>query len=262
VPLATIEHKRLYRQVADQLRALIEEGEFAPGSRLPAERDLAEKLGISRPTVREALIALEVEGRVRIRVGSGVYVADNSPLAQVHGVQAEGPFEVLRARQLIEAAIAQEAALRASPKDVLTLRSILAAMTRADHPSAEALRLDRDFHLTIAGIIGNELLVRMVGELFDQRVNPYFTQLASHFETQQSWAQALAEHHEVCDRIAAADAQGAHMAMRRHLQASQERFSQGFGEAARSSAIATRAQVVRRRNGRRRSPPQARSTSI
>jgi len=71
VPLEAVEARRLYRQIADQLRALIDSGEYAVGSRLPTERDLAEQLKVSRPTVREALIALEVEGRVRIRVGSG-----------------------------------------------------------------------------------------------------------------------------------------------------------------------------------------------
>src|SRR6185436_8232886 len=83
VPLEAVEARRLYRQVADQLRALIDSGEYAVGSRLPTERDLAEQLKVSRPTVREALIALEVEGRVRIRVGSGIYVtepADAAPL--------------------------------------------------------------------------------------------------------------------------------------------------------------------------------------
>ena len=72
MPLAAIEPRRLYRQVADQLRQLIADGEYPVGSRLPTERELAEKLGVSRPTVREALIALEVEGRLRIRVGSGI----------------------------------------------------------------------------------------------------------------------------------------------------------------------------------------------
>lgn len=70
VPLEAVEARRLYRQIADQLRGLIERGEYAVGSRLPTERDLAEQLKVSRPTVREALIALEVEGLVRIRVGS------------------------------------------------------------------------------------------------------------------------------------------------------------------------------------------------
>ena len=71
---AAIQPRRLYRQVADQIRTLIESGEFAVGERLPGERELAEKLGVSRPTIREALIALEVEGLVHIRMGSGIYV--------------------------------------------------------------------------------------------------------------------------------------------------------------------------------------------
>ena len=71
MPLEAVEARRLYRQVADQLRSLIDSGEYAVGSRLPTERELAEQLKVSRPTVREALIALEVEGSLRIRVGSG-----------------------------------------------------------------------------------------------------------------------------------------------------------------------------------------------
>jgi len=74
MPIQAIEPRRLYRQIADQLRSLIHQGEYAVGSRLPAERDLALQLGVSRPSVREALIALEVEGLVDVRVGSGVLV--------------------------------------------------------------------------------------------------------------------------------------------------------------------------------------------
>ena len=85
VPLQSIEPKRLYRQIADQLRALIAKGEFVPGARLPAERDLARQLGVSRPSVREALIALEVEGWVEVRndgtkghvIAAATYVIDN-----------------------------------------------------------------------------------------------------------------------------------------------------------------------------------------
>jgi DNA-binding FadR family transcriptional regulator len=78
MPLQTVEPQRLYRQIAEQLRSLIAVGEFAAGSRLPAERDLAKQLGVSRPSVREALIALEVEGWVEVRTGSGVYVLDRT----------------------------------------------------------------------------------------------------------------------------------------------------------------------------------------
>src|SRR6266576_2213344 len=74
MPFHSIEPRRLYRQIADQIRSLIRAGEFVAGSRLPPERDLAKQLGVSRPSVREALIALEVEGLVEVRIGSGIYV--------------------------------------------------------------------------------------------------------------------------------------------------------------------------------------------
>src|SRR5262249_28265178 len=107
LPLEAIEPRRLYRQIADQLRHLIDQGEFAVGSRLPAERMLADRLGVSRPTVREALIALEVEGRLKIRVGSGIYVVEPQPAVAVPAnVAIEGPLELLRARAFVESAIA------------------------------------------------------------------------------------------------------------------------------------------------------------
>jgi DNA-binding FadR family transcriptional regulator len=79
MPLQAVENRRLYRQIADQIAALIERGEYGTGQRLPPERDLAKQLGVSRPSVREALIALEVEGYVEVRIGSGVYVLGPRP---------------------------------------------------------------------------------------------------------------------------------------------------------------------------------------
>lgn len=107
MPIEAVEPRRLYRQVADQLRQLIASGEFAGGDRLPTERELADQPGIFRPAVREALIALEVENR--IRVGTGIYVT-GSPRTEIRTAETdEGPFENLRAREFIEGAIAAEA---------------------------------------------------------------------------------------------------------------------------------------------------------
>ena len=121
MPLEAIEPRRLYRQIADQIRQLIDQGEYAVDSRLPAERELADMLGVSRPTVREALIALEVEGRLRIKVGSGVYI--NAPPASEHEADAghEGPFEVLRARAFVEGAVAEiaDGILRGDPPQLV-----------------------------------------------------------------------------------------------------------------------------------------------
>src|SRR5664279_2517815 len=86
MPFQSIEPRRLYRQIADQIRTLIRSGEFPAGARLPPERDLAKQLGVSRPSVREALIALEVEGLVEVRIGSGIYILNGG---RAHGGAGE-----------------------------------------------------------------------------------------------------------------------------------------------------------------------------
>src|SRR2546425_10988100 len=115
MPLTAVDNRRLYRQIADQIAALIEKGEYGNGQRLPPERDLAKQLGVSRPSVREALIALEVEGYVDVRIGSGVYVVGPSSGARREPLDADsGPFELIRARWLIEAECAALAAKQAT----------------------------------------------------------------------------------------------------------------------------------------------------
>ena len=232
MPLEIVETPRLYRQIAEQLRGLIGRGEFAIGSRLPAERELAEKLGVSRPSVREALIALEVEGLVRIRMGSGVYVVDRGSAAAGMATEpgAAGPFEILKARELIEGEVCAQVAALASPQDIARLDEILAGMADPDLSGDELVALDRAFHVAIAALSGNAVLVRVVGELFDQRINPYFRQLARYFENSDSWRAALREHRAIRDGLARGDRLAAGAAMRRHLSQSQERFSQEFGE--------------------------------
>src|SRR5438105_1653929 len=121
MPLQAVDNRRLYRQIADQIAKLIAKGEYAAGERLPPERDLAKQLGVSRPSVREALIALEVEGYVEVRVGSGVYVNGPRPAAAAPLPADSGPFELIRARWLIEgecAALAAKEATRAQVKAI------------------------------------------------------------------------------------------------------------------------------------------------
>lgn len=229
---AAIQSRRLYRQVADQIRSQIEHGQLGVGERLPGERELAEELGVSRPTIREALIALEVEGLIHIRMGSGVYVA-RSPREKRHQVQAdelEGPFELLRARALIECAIAEEAARTVTPKHIEAMDDVLTQMARTFNNPQVSIALDRTFHTTIASIMENSALDRVVGELFDQRMTPYFTRLASYFESAASWREAFEEHRAVRDAIANGDPVRAKAAMQHHLHQSQLRFSRSFDE--------------------------------
>ena len=78
MPLQAVASKRLYQQVADQIASLIREGHWSAGDRLPSERDMSQQLGVSRPTVREAILALEIAGLVEVRTGAGIYVLDES----------------------------------------------------------------------------------------------------------------------------------------------------------------------------------------
>ncbi len=229
---AAIQSRRLYRQVADQIRSQIEHGQLGVGERLPGERELAEELGVSRPTIREALIALEVEGLIHIRMGSGVYVA-RSPREKHLRIQPdelEGPFELLRARALIECAIAEEAARTVTTKHIEAMDDVLTQMARTFNNPQVSIALDRTFHTTIAGIMENSALDRVVGELFDQRMTPYFTRLASYFESAASWREAFEEHRAVRDAIAGGDPARAKSAMQYHLHQSQLRFSRSFDE--------------------------------
>ncbi len=237
MPLQLVEPRRLYRQVAEQLRQLIDSGEFPVGCRLPTERELAAKLGISRPTVREALIALEVDGRVRIRVGSGIYVlAAREPMA-TPDLTVAGPFEILAARALFEGAIAERVAGCATREDAAAIDRALRQMQCISVSGPQSIAADRAFHLTVAGVLGNDAVTKVVGDLFDQRINPYFARLASYFETASSWRMACDEHAAIRDRIVAADPAGARAAMQTHLERSQERFSHTFGEAPVSNPV-------------------------
>jgi DNA-binding FadR family transcriptional regulator len=245
MPLQSIEPRRLYRQVADQLRQLIDSGEYPVGSRLPTERELAASLGISRPTVREALIALEVDGRVRIRVGSGIYVLPTETPSTPATPPWAGPFEILAARALFEGTVAEQAAHRASAADIAAIDHALDGMHRVDGNSANSVAADRAFHIAVAAALGNEAITKVVGDLFDQRINPYFARLASYFETPASWRAACLEHRAIRDHIAAADANGARDAMRAHLEQSQARFSSTFGDRAPETKFRAVAQLVR-----------------
>ena len=233
VPIQTLAPRRLYRQIADQLRGLIRAGEFSVGSRLPPERDLALKLGVSRPSVREALIALEVEGLVAVRPGSGIVVIARDPSTSAPRVDAAfGPFEIIRARQVVECELAALAAQQMDAAAVEGLREALALMTEDVAAGRPPTRGDRLFHLRIAEAADNGPLLRTVTELFDERNNPLFEQLGQHFETTPTWRLALAEHAAVINAIARADAAGARAAMFAHLQQSHDRFAGTWPQAA------------------------------
>jgi DNA-binding FadR family transcriptional regulator len=181
--------------------------------------------------VREALIALEVEGRLRIKVGSGIYVTEQQPAAVIsNSASIEWPFEILRARAFVESAIAEEAARRAKPADIARIDAMLAEAAPMTLVNDGFLLLDRRFHTAIAETLGNSVLVRCVGELFDLRINPYFERLARHTLDAAASGFAHEEHVVIRDAIAARNPARARGAMHEHLKRSHQRFARDFGE--------------------------------
>ena len=238
MPLHAVESQRLYRQIAEQLRSLIARGEFE-GGRLPAERDLARQLGVSRPSVREALIALEVEGWVEVRIGSGIYVKPQNGAARANGSGAHGPaewgpLELMRARELVEGEVAALAARHARKSQVAAMVAALERMEEAAAAGIVPREGDEAFHVAVADACGNEVLRDTVFGYWQARSGPLFARMSDYFENPASWSAALQEHHEVLEAIRAHDPNQARSAMHQHLQRAYSRYSASWRRANRS----------------------------
>jgi len=165
------ETRRLYEQISEKLAKSIAEGKYELGQRLPSERELAQAFGVSRPTVREAIIALELDGLVEVRLGSGVYVTNLQPPSGSEGVKDIGPFELLEARRIIEGEAAALAAVRIDDAQLRELSALIAEM-RDDNKQNQILmseEADRRFHELIAASTQNSGIIAAVQMLWDAR---------------------------------------------------------------------------------------------
>ena len=219
MPLQPIESRRLYRQIADQVAGLIARGEFPPGSRLPTERELALLLGVSRPSVREGLIALEVEGLVDVRVGSGIYVRRaRAGAANPDSLgDSPGPFELIRARRVIEGEVAEIAARSARDGDIAGIAEAVRMMKSDIHGGDVYETGDRLYHLRIAEATHNLVLVSVVTMLWDLRGSPVYARLLRHTATDGVRARSIADHERILKALADRDSAGARDAMQKHL---------------------------------------------
>ncbi len=242
MPLQTVAPQRLYRQIAEQLRQLMASGEFASGSRLPAERDLALQLGVSRPSVREALIALEVEGMIEVRTGSGIYVQQAQTPAPRQGaalgteLDADaptnwGPLEVMSARIVVEAEVAALAATNAQKSDIKAMQAGLKQMKLEAARDEVPRQGDEAFHAAIAQACGNSVLLDTVQRYWQARNGPLFERLGDYFEHPASWQAAISEHRDVMLAIEAHDSSAARKAMQKHLKQAHKRYSASWRRA-------------------------------
>lgn len=158
--------KRLFQSVAEQITGLINAGAFPPGTRLPGERELAERLGVSRVTIREAEIALQAVGRLEIKTGSGVYVSENM-VEESAALPAASAFEVTEARLLVESETAALAAHNITDEAIERLSGLIEQMRTGDEAAAN--EADEEFHRTIAESSNNAAMVHTVTSLWRMR---------------------------------------------------------------------------------------------
>ncbi len=216
----------MYRVVADRIQQLIVDEAIRPGQRLPSERDLSIQLSVSRASLREALIALELGGVVEVRGGSGVYVSEPQDGASGLPEAGPGPFEVLSARRLIEAEVAAIAARTATDAAIDAILVAVLEMERSHANKNSNEQADRNFHLAIARATGNSALVGVVETLWNQR-GRLWHKLKEHFQTEDLRQQTLTDHRNILEAIAAHDPAAARHAMRAHLERVTRTFSRG-----------------------------------
>ena len=203
----------------DGLRRMIENGEIREGERIPTERVLAERFGVSRTCVREALGALKLSGVIHGRPGAGTYLAKVSPggidRSDLLLVEEGSPFEILESRKIIEPAIASLAARKATAADIARLADAMENL-RVSAEGAESLtQADRQFHMCMAEATHNRILIRTLGQILDLMQRIYYPAVGivgphdGYYDT----------HNEVFRNVRERDSRGAERAMRAHLMA-------------------------------------------
>jgi DNA-binding FadR family transcriptional regulator len=221
MPIQPLASQRLYQQAADQIRALIRAGEYAAGDRLPPERELAKRLGISRPTVREAMIALEIVGVIAIRAGAGIFVSDELP----RGTQAHlppldagpSPFDLLDARRLLEGEVVERAARLATRSDLARIGATIRAMERDMAAGGDGRMADRQFHARIAEAARNGVLANLVDGLWEGMSTPLFHHLSDRTGLPSNQQMTIRDHRAIYGCLRRRDIAAARAAMEAHL---------------------------------------------
>lgn len=215
--------KKQYQEIGDDLRSQIIAGHYPPGSRLPPERNIAEKYGVSRTIVREALLMLELQGTVDIRQGSGVYVMR---IPEEHDAEEDrflssdvGPFEMLQARQLLESNIAAFAAKMATKADIDNLKRILEQEQRAIAMNDTRQDNQKMFHLVLAGASQNQMLLATVESIWHHMdSSPLWQQLSVHIESRAHRLKWLSDQQTILAALRRRDVMGSWQAMWQHLE--------------------------------------------
>lgn len=208
--------RRIYQQVVEKMLALLDSGEYPPGVRLPSERELSEMFNVSRPSIREAIIALEVMGRVVVRTGAGVYVT--KPVSTFSDAKDYSPFELTEARVLVESETAALAASVITDEQLEEVREAYWDMVRENEAgNLTSERADRKFHEAISKATNNRVLMSTVCKLWDiQEQSPDILAVRKSV-CKKDGQKRLAEHKAILKALENRDPRAARQAMRQHF---------------------------------------------
>jgi GntR family transcriptional repressor for pyruvate dehydrogenase complex len=215
-PPRPVPRSRLYEQVADQISTWIIENGLLPGDRLPPERELAQRLGVSRATLSQALVALEVIGAVVVRHGDGTVLTERArtaPVIEAIRAHADRLPEIIEARDALESKLAALAASRRTDADLTAIRSALDTMERDIEAGGRGVEGDEAFHGAVTAAARSELLAQMMTAIHDLIRETRLESLSQPGRPRES----LAGHRKVADAIASGDPDAAALAMHEHV---------------------------------------------
>lgn len=238
VEFQAVKVSRVSDSIVGQIETMILEGLLKPGERLPAERELAEQLNVSRPSLREAIVILESKGLLEAKRGGGTFVRDvtgtaiTDPLVSLMSAHPEVTFDVLELRHALEETAAYHAARRATEAD----RQLIERRYRDLEAVYEAPSLDREqealadveFHLSIADASHNLALVHVMRGLMSVLRNSITFNLDRIRENAENHGQVKRQHKALFDAVMTGDAEAAREAARQHLGFVQETLHQNI----------------------------------
>ena len=224
-----IKPKKVSLQIADQIRSSILGGDFAPGDKLPPERELAEMFGVSRPSVREALNILSAAGLVMSYHGGGTVVLSlvdttvGNFLSELIRVEQERALDVIEVRKGMESWTVYYAAQRALPEDIQRLEEIVLGMERNLENQSPSEDLDANFHIVIARATHNIVWLHLMQSLFDAMKEFQKSVWRAVYLTREDHHLLYTHHYRIYEAVRARDTEAAREAMMDHLTFAEQR---------------------------------------
>jgi len=225
----TVRAQRLYEQIAEQIEDFIRSNHLEPGDRLPPERELAEQFGVSRPSVREAMIALETAGLIEVRTGDGTFVRRVVPrgmplLSWGHSDPGPGALEQFQARKIVEPELAALAATRIPPEAIAVLSAAAQEGARRFARGEAADEADTTFHVRLAESSGNLILAGVVRHLWELRNQEMWRVLRARVVQPEHRVLVVEDRQNIIIACENRDAEAARMAMHRLLERAEHRY--------------------------------------